>query len=263
MNPEWRNRYEVAVTACRRAGLLALGYYDAKPTVEWKADQTPVTIADREGEQLLRSKLLETFPDDGFLGEESGERPGTSGFRWIIDPIDGTKNFVRGIPIWGTLVGLEYKGETIAGVVEAPALNQSFRALRGDGAYRGDRRIHVSDCSTLDLAVMICTTMTLPDAIRKVMLKLGDRTQVIRGYGDFYGYMLVASGCAEVMAEYGVHPWDVAATRAIVEEAGGRFTAWDGSRSLNRPDTLATNGRLHDAALAVLKTFNDRGTSAG
>jgi histidinol-phosphatase len=252
MNPDWRNRYEQAVLAARRASLLALGYFDTPFAVEWKADQTPVTIADREAEQLLRTALLQAFPHDGFLGEEYGEKPGTSGYRWIIDPIDGTKNFVRGIPVWGTLVGLEHQGELIAGVVEVPALGQSYRALRGDGAYRNDRRVRVSDVADLAEATMLCTTMTLAPDVRTAILGLGDRARVIRGYGDFYGYMLVASGCGDLMVEHGVHPWDVAATRAIVEEAGGRYTAWDGTRSLDRPDTLASNGRLHDQALAAL-----------
>src|SRR5262245_14279487 len=117
MNPEWRTRYEAAVDVARRAGQLALRYFDTAVSVEWKQDRSPVTVADREAEALLRTALLEAFPHDGFLGEESGTAPGSSGFRWIIDPIDGTRNFVRGIPIWATLVGLEYEDEQIAGVV--------------------------------------------------------------------------------------------------------------------------------------------------
>src|SRR5262245_49728057 len=108
MNPEWRARYEVAVKTAQEAGRLALGYYEAGLTVEWKQDRTPVTVADREAEALLRTTLLGAFPGDGFLGEESGDAPGPSGFRWVIDPIDGTRSFVRGVPLWGTLVGLEY-----------------------------------------------------------------------------------------------------------------------------------------------------------
>src|SRR6516162_5643250 len=120
MDPEWRARYETAVDAARLAGRLAQRYFEADLTVEWKLDQSPVTVADREAETLLRNTLLGSFPDDGFLGEEHGEKPGASGFRWIIDPIDGTRNFVRGIPIWATLVALEYRGEPIVGVVFAP-----------------------------------------------------------------------------------------------------------------------------------------------
>src|SRR5262249_50206228 len=134
MNPEWRSRYEAALEVTRRASQKALGYFDAAVAVEWKHEQSPVTVADRETEQELRSSLAQLFPGDGFLGEEYGDTPGTSGFRWVIDPIDGTRSFVRGIPLWATLVGLEYKGEQIAGVAAAPALGQTWHALRGGGA---------------------------------------------------------------------------------------------------------------------------------
>src|SRR5262249_11476784 len=135
MNPEWKSRYEAAVEAAQQAGKLALGFYDTNLAVEWKQDESPVTVADRNAEALLRQTLLSEFPDDAFLGEEYGDEPGSSGFRWVVDPVDGTRSFVRGIPIWATLVGLEYKGEQIAGVAVLPALGDTYRALRGDGAY--------------------------------------------------------------------------------------------------------------------------------
>src|SRR5262249_59871718 len=144
MNADWRNRYEVALDAAFQAGRFALQPFDQDVAVQWKPDRSPVTVADQGAEQLLRKTLLDKFPRDGFLGEESGAVEGTSGYRWIIDPIDGTRSFVRGVPIWATLVGLEYKGEPIAGVAYLPAMNQTYRALRGDGAYRDDRSIQVS-----------------------------------------------------------------------------------------------------------------------
>src|ERR1700694_5039690 len=149
MNPDWRTRYELAVDAAHEAGRFALQHFDVGVAVEWKQDHSPVTLADRGAEQLLRTALLGKFPQDGFLGEESGATPGSSGFRWIIDPIDGTRSFVRGVPLWATLVGLEYKGELIAGIPFLPAMNQTYRALRGDGAFRDDRAIHVSPVATL------------------------------------------------------------------------------------------------------------------
>src|SRR5215213_9113810 len=145
MNSDWRCRYEVMVEAARAAGQVALGYFDRGVAVQWKEDQSPVTIADRSAEQALRQRLSGAFPNDGFLGEEFGDSPGSTGYRWIIDPIDGTRCFVRNIPHWATLVGLEYKGEMIAGVSYAPADGQLFRALRGDGTYKNDRRVRVSD----------------------------------------------------------------------------------------------------------------------
>lgn len=255
MNTEWRTRYELAIETARRAGQLALRYFDAEFEVEWKSDLSPVTIADRETETLLRTALLGAFPRDGFLGEESGDTPGTSGFRWIIDPIDGTRNFVRRIPIWGTLVGLEYQGETVAGVVEAPALRLTYRALRGDGAYRGDRRLHVSGVKSLAEATIFYTSLSwfMQVGREQAFLEMVRRTQTQRGFGDFYGHMLVAEGAGEAMIEHGVHIWDVAALKPIVEEAGGRFSDWDSNPSIHRPDVVISNGHLHDEVLAILK----------
>src|SRR6516165_4856298 len=152
MNPEWCSRYEVAIAAAQQAGQLALGHFDTGITIEWKQDHSPVTLADKGAEALLRSLLLGKFPQDGFLGEESGDTPGSSGYRWIIDPIDGTRSFVRGVPIWGTLVGLDYKGESLAGAVSVPAMGLIYRALRGEGAFRNDRPIRVSVVNSLSEA---------------------------------------------------------------------------------------------------------------
>jgi histidinol-phosphatase len=255
MNPEWRSRYEAAVEAAQRAAQVALGYFDTDVAVEWKHDQSPVTVADREAEALLRGTLLGKFPHDGFLGEESGDAPGSSGFRWVIDPVDGTRSFVRGIPIWATLVGLEYRGEQIAGVVEVPTLRQTFRALRGDGCYRNERRIRVSDVADLGKAQIFYSSLSwfIKAGCRDVFLDLVGRTERQRGFGDFYGFVLVAQGAGELMVEHGCHAWDLAATKALVEEAGGRFTDWHGGTDIFRPDVIASNGRLHTEALRILQ----------
>jgi len=254
MNREWKSRYELAVEAAQAAGRLALRYFDSAVNVEWKEDHSPVTVADREAEALLRTRLLDSFPADGFLGEESGDAPGTSGYRWVIDPVDGTRSFVRGIPIWATLVGLEYKGEQIAGVAEVPALRQSYRALRGDGAYRDERRIRVSDVAELSHAQIFYSSLSwfIKAGCREEFLNLVARTERQRGFGDFYGFVLVAQGSGELMVEHGCHAWDLAATKAIVEEAGGRFTDWKGNTDIFRPDVVASNGRLHAEALRIL-----------
>jgi histidinol-phosphatase len=255
MNPEWRARYEVAVVAARQAGQLALRYFAGEFAVEQKSDLSPVTIADREAEQLLRRTLHAAFPDDGFLGEEYGDTPGSSGYRWVLDPIDGTRSFVRGIPLWGTLVGLEYKGEQIAGVAEMATLGHTWRALRGDGAYRNDERIRVSSVSDLSRALVFYSGLSwFVEAGREGdFLRLVKHTDRQRGFGDFYGFVLGAQGSGELMVEHGVHAWDVVALKPIIEEAGGRYSNWDGAASVDRPDVVVSNGQLHDAALAVLR----------
>jgi histidinol-phosphatase len=254
VDSQWLGRYEAAIAAARQAAALAHRYYLGEVQVEWKSDQSPVTVADREAESLLRSRLGQAFPNDGFLGEEHGEQPGTSGFRWVFDPIDGTRSFVRGIPLWGTLVGLEYRGEQIAGVAVAPALGETWRALRGDSAYRNDRPMHVSRIDDLSQALIFYSGVNWfrNAGHLDAFLALSGRTDRQRGFGDFYGFMLVAQGSGELMVDHGVKIWDIAALKPIVEEAGGRLTDWSGGSDMYRTDVLASNGLLHDVALQIL-----------
>lgn len=261
MNAAWRDRYEAAMEAAHRAGRHAMRYFDAGVNVEWKKNETPVTVADREAEAILKEDLLEEFPEDGFLGEESGETPGTSGFRWIVDPIDGTRSFVRGIPIWATIVGLEYKDEQISGICFIPPMNQMYRALRGDGAYRDDRPLKVSTVDKLEEAQVFYSGINwfIKGPCRDSFLELVSRTQRQRGFGDFYGFMLVAQGSGELMVDYGVSAWDVAGIKPIVEEAGGVFTDWDNKPTIHRPDVLVSNGKLHQVALDLLRSHATAG----
>jgi histidinol-phosphatase len=254
MNPEWRSRYDLAVDAARQAGDLARTYFDRAVEIEWKADRTPVTVADRRAEELIRALVAKHFPADGFLGEEFGDQPGASGFRWVIDPIDGTKSFVRGIPLWGTLVGLEHRCEPIAGVCYAPGLGQLWRALRGDGAYRDDRRVWVSDVADLSASLVCYTSVGCfrEPGRQAAFARLADRTGGPRGHGDWYGFALVAQGSAEAIVDYGLHPWDAAAPRVLVEEAGGTFTDWSGVPTANAPDVVASNGKVHAELLKIL-----------
>jgi len=255
MNSEWRTRYDLAVESARKAGDLARSYYETTFAVEHKADKSPVTIADREAETLIRTMVAAAFPNDGFLGEEYGKEPGTSGFRWVIDPIDGTKSFVRHIPLWATLIGLEYQGEQIGGVAYIPVFGMTYRALRGAGAFVNERKIRVSNVASLaDSLICYSSINWFTRAGReKTFIELAGRTARQRGYGDFYGFVLVAEGAAELMVEHGVNPWDIAATKAIIEEAGGAFTDWDGIATIERPDVLASNGRVHAETLGILK----------
>jgi histidinol-phosphatase len=254
MNADWRNRYEVALDAAFQAGQFALQHFDQDIAVQWKADESPVTIADQGAEQMLRTALLGKFPNDGFLGEESGTTPGTSGYRWIIDPIDGTRSFVRGVPLWATLVGLEHQGKPIAGVCYVPALNMTYRGLRGDGAFRDQRRLQVSTVSDLARAHLYYSSVAWfsKAGCESEFLRLVKQTERQRGFGDYYGFVLVAQGAGELMIEHGVHAWDIAALVPIVEEAGGKMTNWDGKLDIERPDIIASNGLLHDAALRIM-----------
>lgn len=254
MNAAWRTRYDLAVEAARKAGDLARDYYETTFEIEHKKDDSPVTIADRKAEQLVRTLVAQAFPADGFLGEEYGDQPGTSGFRWIIDPIDGTKSFIRHIPLWATLIGLEYQNEQIGGVAYIPVFGMTYRALRGANAYLNERKIRVSEVATLSesLACYSSINWFLKAGKEKAFLELAARTARQRGYGDFYGFVLVAEGAAELMVEQGVNPWDIAATKAIIEEAGGTFTDWRNIPTISRPDVLASNGRVHAEALAIL-----------
>lgn len=254
MQAEWRTRYDLAVEVARDAGNFARGHYDREFDVEIKADNSPVTVADKGAEELIRRRLKQHFPHDAFLGEEYGNEPGHSGFRWIIDPIDGTRSFVRRIPVWATLIGLEYRGEQIAGVVYIPVFDQMFRALRGDGAYFDERRIRVSDIARLDEALLCYSSISWfrQAGCEQAFLKLCEKTERQRGFGDFYGFVLVAQGACEVMLEHSVKPWDIAAVKALVEEAGGAFTDWNNVPTIDAPDVIASNGRLHAQTLAIL-----------
>jgi histidinol-phosphatase len=261
MNPDWASRYDLMTRTAREAGRIALHYYpdfkaaDFTAQVIWKSDNSPVTVADREAEAHLRKVLLEAFPGDGFLGEESGDLAGTSGYRWIVDPIDGTRSFVRGVPHWATLVGLEHNGVPIAGVAHEPVIDRMWRALKDNGAFRDDQRIHVSRIDRLDQSVMFYSSLAwfVKAGRQNEFLQMVAKTQRQRGFGDYYGHLLVAQGAGDFMVEHGVHAWDVAALKVIVEEAGGRFTDWNGTPTIHTPDCLASNGLIHEAVLAVVR----------
>ena len=244
---------DAAVDAARAAGRIALKYFRGGFEVARKPDDTPVTQADREAEQAIVEILGRAFPDCGVLGEEFGGR-GTKEVRWIIDPIDGTKNFVRGIGIWATLIALEERGEVTVGVIHNPVTAELYTARRGAGAFLNGERIRVSDVAELGRAFFVHAGLGI---VRKGghwdgFARLIDATDRQRGFGDYMGYGLVAEGKAEIYAELDLKPWDLAAPKILVEEAGGRFTDFAGRTTIYTGTALATNGRLHDAALALL-----------
>jgi histidinol phosphatase-like enzyme (inositol monophosphatase family) len=255
-------RLELAVDAARRAGELTLQHFNRPDLhVEPKRDGTPVTVADRQAEEYLRNRIAAAFPADAVLGEEMPERPGTSNFRWIIDPIDGTKSFVHGVPLYGTLVGVEFEQRSVIGVVVLPALEEYVYAARGQGAWwhlRGcdqPRPARVSQVDRLAEATFCVTSVS--EFIRTGRLSAYDelrgQCRLVRGWGDCYGYVLVATGRAEIMIEPELSLWDMAALLPILEEAGGTFTDWKGNPTIYSGEGLATNGRLREQVLAITR----------
>ena len=243
-----------AVEAAHAAGEIAMRYYRSGFDVMLKSDCSPVTQADREAEAAIVEILARACPDYGMLGEELGSR-GNQDVRWIIDPIDGTRNFVRRIPFWATLIALEERGEVVAGVMHVPTSGDLYTARRGDGARLNGEPISVSKTEAVGEAFFIHAGLNL---VREQgwwdgVTRLVDATERQRGFGDFLGYTLVAEGKAEIYAELDLKPWDRAAPKIIVEEAGGRFSDYAGNPTIYTGTALATNGRLHAAALSLLR----------
>jgi histidinol-phosphatase len=247
---------EAALDAARVAGQIALRYFRSDVRVMRKADQTPVTQADQEAEAAIVDRLRPAFPDVGFLGEEFGAQ-GSQSRRWIVDPIDGTKNFVRGIPYWATLIALEEEGDVTLGVVHSPATGELYWARRGQGAWVDGVALRVSPVDRLADAMLVHSSLNL---LRPLdggrcwdgFVRLVERTDRQRGFGDYFGYTFVLRGQAEVMLEADVKPWDVAPFKVLFEEAGGRFTDFAGQPTIYSGTALASNGRLHADLLAAL-----------
>jgi histidinol-phosphatase len=215
--------------------------------VETKPDLTPVTDADRAVEHALLGRLEAMRPEDGVVGEEHGTRAGSGARRWILDPIDGTRNFVRGIPLWATLIALEEGGEPILGVVSAPALGRRWRARRGDGAFADAGPIRASAVRRIEDAVF--SYASLNDGVAE----LARDSWHARTFSDFWQHVLVAEGAVDAAVDHVVNVWDIAAVRVIVEEAGGRCTDLDGGPALDSGSLVSTNGHLHEQVLERLR----------
>jgi histidinol-phosphatase len=235
---------------------ITLGRFGAADlAVETKPDMTPVTEADKAVERVLRERIAAMRPGDGVVGEEFGGAETDADRRWIIDPIDGTKSYVRGIPVWATLIAVQERDEITIGVVSAPALGRRWWAARGHGAFRNGQRIRVSGVSVLADVQLSVSGFEEWEAIGRLdaLLELGRRCWRTRGFGDFWSYMLVAEGAADIGGlDPEVSLWDLAAPLVIVEEAGGRFTDLSGHRRADGGDAVATNGLVHDATLEII-----------
>ena len=238
-----------------RADAIARQYFRAPGlAVDEKTDTSPVTIADRSIEEAARDLVARRHPHLGIFGEEYGNVSGEKAIRLIIDPIDGTRNFVRGIPIFATLLAIEDGGEVIAGLVSAPALGLRWHAMRGRGAFCGSRRLHVSDIGLLSQAEVFHGDLSgaaevAPPPGTLALFASAHRT---RGFGDFYQHLLVAEGAGELAIDPAVKPWDIAALQVIIEEAGGRATTLEGGRSIYGGSLVTSNGLVHEEALKLL-----------
>jgi histidinol-phosphatase len=256
---EGRIRMEAALELATLAGRVAMEGWRRGLAVESKHDGSPVTAADRAAERAARAWLAERFPADGVLGEEFGlERP-EAPRRWIIDPIDGTKSFVRGVPLWGSLVALTEGERVLAGAACFPALGEALAAAPGEGCWHDGARCRVSDVARLAEATVLVTDARIlatdPRAERYATLAQG--AGVVRTWGDAVGYLLVATGRAEVMIDAVMNPWDAAPLQPIIEEAGGVFTDLTGRATAFGEGSLATNAALADAVRRTLGIGGD------
>ena len=252
---ELKGLLDFAVRLAVEAGEITRSYFRGSFVAERKRDGSPVTVADREAEGHLRRSIEAAFPDDSMLGEEEGEREGTSNRRWIIDPIDGTYSFVRGVPLFGVLIGLEVEGEVALGVVHLPALSETIYAARGMGCFLNGERASASSTGSLDEALLLSTDFVTcaPHGFGAAAEKLQSRVAARRTWGDCYGHVLVATGRAEVMLDPVMNVWDCAALQPIIEEAGGTFTDWHGHRTISGGNAISTNGALFEAVMETVK----------
>ena len=258
-------RLEHARNIAYQAGEQTLRYFynTGNLLVERKADESPVTVADRETELLLRQRISERFPDDAIFGEEFPAREGSSGYRWILDPIDGTKSFICGVPLYSTLIGLEHEGHCVGGVIALPALGELVWAGRSLGAWHETKQSEPKKCSVSERSVLSDATFLTSEVLtfdkynrREAYNRLERSVRLTRTWGDAYGYALIATGRADVMVDPAMSEWDAAPLRVILEEAGGRFTDWQGNATIFGNEGVATNGILHDEVLRYLGATN-------
>ena len=253
-----QQRLKFAVSIAREAGCYTLQYFQRDGLqVDLKSDASPVTVADREAEQLLRAAIAKEFGDDGIMGEEFPEQPGSSGYRWILDPIDGTKSFISGVPLFGTLVGVEHDGRGVVGVAYFPGLDECVYAASGSGAWHQKngpaKPARVSGREKLADS-LFCTSEIATFGKRNskpAFELLASSARLTRTWGDCYGYMLVATGRAELMVDPMMSVWDAAALQPIMEEAGGTFTDWNGTPTIYSGEGIATNGKILAEVLAI------------
>lgn len=257
-DPSLDSLLHFALDAAWQAGRVTLAHFQTGLAAERKADNTPVTIADREAEQTLRQLITARWPEHALIGEEYGHAAGSdadSGYTWIIDPIDGTKSFVSGVPLYAVLLALVKDNEPLLGVIHFPGLNETVYAARGHGCYWNGRRARVSSVDNLSDAVLLASDLNTFAAFGRaeVFQRLIDRTYIQRTWGDAYGYALIATGRAEIMLDPVMALWDCGPLQVILEEAGGTFTDWKGTPTIFGGEAVATNGALYEQVMALVR----------
>ena len=248
------NYMQAVAEVARITGNFAMSYYGKNIDVETKGDGSPVTIADRGAEQVAREWIARHFPQDGILGEEFGETGSNTLRQWLIDPIDGTKSFVRSVPLWGTLVAVTEGKRVLAGAIYCPVVNELVVAEVGHGCYLNEKRCGVSNVQSLSDATAVITDDRFPirPNRRAAWNTLASRVNIARTWGDCYGYVMVATGRADIMIDDITSPWDAAALYPIITEAGGIFTDWRGNETAFGGDVIATNRALGREVRALL-----------
>ena len=237
---------EAVVDVARAAGDVALRYFKTGLSVDTKGDGSPVTVADRTAEAVARNWIAARFPTDAVLGEEFGASGNAGERRWFIDPIDGTKTFVRGVPLWGTMIAVAQGDEVLAGAIYCPAVDELVAAAIGEGCWSNGVRCQVSSVSSPEAATILVTDARFPYNPQRAARwdALGDRVAVSRTWGDCYGYVQVATGRAELMVDDRLSPWDAASLIPIIREAGGVYTDWRGGSAVDGGDGVASNALL-------------------
>ena len=237
------------------AGQITLQHYGGKIEADSKGDGTPVTAADRAAEERLRKLIEREWPDHGILGEEFGETRAAAPIRWILDPIDGTKAFMRGVPLYGVLIGIEVEREPVVGVAHFPALGEMVAAAKGHGCVLDRKPVTVSGCSRIEDALMCATNIqsSVEGPFSDGMSRVVRAVKYARGWGDCYGHVLVATGRADIMIDPELNVWDAAPLLTIVTEAGGKFTDVEGNETIYGGSGISTNGLLHDEVLELYR----------
>jgi myo-inositol-1(or 4)-monophosphatase len=255
MAEQLKSLLEFAEETARQAGQITLEYYQQAIQPEYKGDDSPVTIGDRKAEQYIRERIEQTYPEHGIVGEEYGEKetPGTT-HRWIIDPIDGTKAFVRGVSLYSVLLALEIEGEVEVGVAYFPALNEMVAAATGLGCRWNGKKAQVSGISDLSQAFLVHSDVYNFTRYQRdrAWEKIQENVYACAGWGDAYGHALVATGRAEIMLDPIMHIWDCGPFIPILKEAGGYFGDWQGKETIAAGEALSTNGALLDQVLEIL-----------